>query len=200
MEREGVEVPATISIDADQIQRLKNMLKGSKPKFAQQLSIAINETQKKITVKASRAITEELAVKASVVKQKIKGKRATKSDLSAKVTVKASNRLSLREFGAKQNKRGVTYKISKTKGRKLIAGAFQGPKPGVVKISWRGNVFKREGKPRLPIVKRSGPSPWGVYVKSGKDPGIRKEARQILREQIERRIKFLKLKESGEIK
>lgn len=199
MECEGVEVPATISIDADQIQRLKVMLKGSKPKVAQQLSIAINETQKKITVKASRAITEELAVKASVVKQKIKGKRATKSDLSAKVTVKASNRLSLREFGAKQNKRGVTYKISKTKGRKLIAGAFQGPKPGVVKISWRGNVFKREGKPRLPIVKRSGPSPWGVYVKSGKDPSIRKEARQILREQIERRIKFLKLKESGEI-
>lgn len=193
-------MPATISIDADQIQRLKNMLKGSKPKVAQQLSIAINDTQKKITVKASRAITEELAVKASVVKQKIKGKRATKGDLSAKVTVKASNRLSLREFGAKQNKRGVTYKISKTKGRKLIAGAFQGPKPGVVKISWRGNVFKREGKPRLPIVKRSGPSPWGVYVKSGKDPGIRKEARQILREQIERRIKFLKLKESGEIK
>ena len=192
-------MPATISIDADQIQRLKVMLKGSKPKVAQQLSIAINETQKKITVKASRAITEELAVKASVVKQKIKGKRATKSDLSAKVTVKASNRLSLREFGAKQNKRGVTYKISKTKGRKLIAGAFQGPKPGVVKISWRGNVFKREGKPRLPIVKRSGPSPWGVYVKSGKDPSIRKEARQILREQIERRIKFLKLKESGEI-
>lgn len=193
-------MPATISIDADQIQRLKNMLKGAKPKVAQQLSIAINETQKKITVKASRAITEELAVKASVVKQKIKGKRATKGDLLAKVTVKASNRLSLREFGAKQNKRGVTYKISKTKGRKLIAGAFQGPKPGVVKISWRGNVFKREGKPRLPIVKRSGPSPWGVYVKSGKDPGIRKEARQILREQIERRIKFLKLKESGEIK
>lgn len=193
-------MPATISIDADQIQRLKVMLKGSKPKVAQQLSIAINDTQKKITVKASRAITEELAVKASVVKQKIKGKRATKGDLSAKVTVKASNRLSLREFGAKQNKRGVTYKISKTKGRKLIAGAFQGPKPGVVKISWRGNVFKREGKPRLPIVKRSGPSPWGVYVKSGKDPGIRKEARQILREQIERRIKFLKLKESGEIK
>ena len=193
-------MPATISIDADQIQRLKVMLKGSKPKVAQQLSIAINETQKKITVKASRAITEELAVKASVVKQKIKGKRATKGDLLAKVTVKASNRLSLREFGAKQNKRGVTYKISKTKGRKLIAGAFQGPKPGVVKISWRGNVFKREGKPRLPIVKRSGPSPWGVYVKSGKDPGIRKEARQILREQIERRIKFIQLKQSGEIK
>ena len=193
-------MPATISIDADQIQRLRNMLKGSKPKVAQQLSIAINETQKKITVKASRAITEELAVKASVVKQKIKGKRATKGDLLAKVTVKASNRLSLREFGAKQNKRGVTYKISKTKGRKLIAGAFQGPKPGVVKISWRGNVFKREGKPRLPIVKRSGPSPWGVYVKSGKDPSIRKEARQILREQIERRIKFIQLKQSGEIK
>ena len=193
-------MPATISIDTDQLDRLKKLFKDSKPKVAQQLSIAINETQKKITVKASRAITEELAVKSSVVKQKIKAKRATKSDLSAKVTVKASNRLSLREFGAKQNKKGVTYKISKTKGRKLIAGAFQGPKPGVVKISWRGNVFKREGKARLPIIKRSGPSPWGVYVKSGKDPGIRREARKVLREQIERRIKFIQLKQSGEIK
>lgn len=193
-------MPVRISIDNDQIQKLKSILKGSKPKIAQQLSIAVNETQKKIAVKASKAITEELAVKSSVVKQKIKGKRATKSDLSAKVTVKASNRLPLREFGAKQNKRGVTYKISKTKGRKLIVGAFQGPRPGAVKISWRGNVFKREGKPRLPIVKRSGPSPWGVYVKSGRDPAIRREARQILRKEVDRRIKFLKLKESGEIK
>jgi len=44
-----------------------------------------------------------------------------------------------------------------------------------------------------------GPSPWGVYVKKVNDPEIRMQAQQQLTKEIDKRIRYLKLKQSGQI-
>ena len=190
---------ATIKIDKRQIEKLRKVMNASPAKLVREVTTAINETQKKTLREVVKPVASELAVAQKVIKPSIKGQRSKKKELRASVTVIKTARISLREFKPKQNKKGVAYKISKTQGRKFMPSAFQGPKPGVSKVSWRGNVFKREGKSRLPIHKKSGPSVWGVYVKSKKDQGIRKDAERELRKQIERRIRFQKLKQSGAI-
>lgn len=190
---------AAIKIDKRQIEKLQKVMNASPAKLTREVTIAINETQKKTLREVVKPVASELAIAQKIIKTAIKGQRSKKKELRASVTVTKTERISLREFRPKQNKKGVAYKISKTKGRRMMPGAFQGPKPGAIKVSWRGNVFKREGKSRLPIHKKSGPSVWGVYVKSNKDRGIRKGAQKELSRQIQRRIRFQKLKQSGAI-
>lgn len=189
-----------ISVDMDQMVRLRKLLNQNDKRVSREVAIAINATSKTVASDIAKEVTKELATPQKTVKEQVrKGSRATAEKLGTTVTLRKSARLALRNFGARQNKKGVTYKISKTKGRKLIPSAFQGPRPGAVKVSWRGNVFIRAGKERLPIVKLSGPSPWGVFVKGGRDPVVRRDARKELRKQIEKRLRYLKLKQEGTI-
>jgi hypothetical protein len=109
----------------------------------------------------SKDIRESIAIKASDLKPVL---NISRYKSGATIRLKESQRLSLAKFGAKQNDKGVSYKIQKQSGRTFVAGAFQGQKPGAMKASWRGNVFKRVGKSRLPIQKLMGASAWGVFV------------------------------------
>jgi hypothetical protein len=60
-------------------------------------------------------------------------------------------------------------------------------------------VFKRVGEGRLPIIQLFGPSPWGVSIKNNlKKPTVKATKIELIK-QIERRIRFLKLKQSGAI-
>lgn len=189
-----------IEIPRDQIKRLEQAIAGTKKKLPKELAIAVNATAKKTKGAISKEIRNELATKKTAVDKTLKIKtKATASSLSSTVRVEETRRIPLRDFGARQTKRGVSYKISKTTGRKTVLGAFQGPKPGVMKASWKGNVFKRAGKARLPIVKLMGVSPWGVFVKKGLTQPSIAEATAELKKQIERRIRFINLKKSGDI-
>ena len=188
-----------IGVDSDQLKKLQKVLGSNQRKLPREINSAINKTLTKVQGFVAKEVTQEVAVSQKVVKKSLASKRSIASSLQGTVTLKQTRRISLRDFGARQTNKGVSYKISRTKGRKTVLGAFQGPKPGVMKASWRGNVFKRVGKKRLPIVKLSGPSPWGVYVINGDDPVVRKKARQELRKQIDRRLRFLELKKTGQI-
>ena len=179
---------------------------GNNAKYKQNLATAINSAKKKGESIIASKITEELAAPKKVVTKQLKRTdRASKTKLSSTITLVASvegsrsGRISLRQFKPRQNKKGVSYKTSKSKGRKTVLGAFQGPRPGLMKASWKGSVFKRVGASRLPIVKLFGPSPWGVYVKKNYDRKVRQDIKRELRKQIDRRIRFLKLKKSGTI-
>jgi len=211
-------VVAAIKIDKRQIQELAKAIEGSRTKVKKELNIAINETQKKVKSSVAKVVTQELSIAQKYVRSALRSKRSTAKTLAASVDLTKTGRLSLHLFTPKpkQNIKGVTYKVSKTKGRKLLPNAFQGPKstkqaqPGkkprktkayafTVKPSWGGKVFTREGNAKTPIHRADGPSPWGVYVKSKKDRRLRKEAKAELKKQIQRRIRFQKLKQSGAI-
>lgn len=191
------------TVNDRKIKELSKLLKGNAKKLNREIATAVNATAKKTESSMAKQVGQELATSQKNIKTTIKiVKKADKSGAtrpSAIVRQLQTKRLPLRDFGARQNKKGTSYKVSKTAGRKLIAGAFQGPKPGAMKSSWRGRVFKRVGKGRLPIVQLFGASPWGVFAKRKlKQPTVR-ESKLELRKQLERRIRFIKLKQSGAI-
>lgn len=196
-----------IEIDQRKLRQLADVA-GSGGKLKQNIATAINKTQTRGVSIAAKKITEELAAPQKVVKEQLrKGDKANKRKLQTSIRIVAnvkgsrSGRLALNKFSTKpkQNKAGVRYRVSKTKGSKVIPGAFQGPTPDVRKASWKNNVFRRVGKQRLPIVKLFGPSPWGVYVKNNYGRKTRKEIRKELRKQINERLRYLRLKNQGVI-
>lgn len=171
---------------------MKATIEKTGKKLKKELSIAVNATAKRSKSIIAKQVANELAVSQKDIKTTIsQSRRASESDISATVEVKKEKRLGLNKFGARQIKKGVSYKVSKSKGRSFIQGAFQGPKPGLMKASWKGNVFKRVGKARKPIIKLKGPSVWGVFVAGKKIGPSISEIEAELKKQIGERIRFL---------
>ena len=190
----------SVSVNSAEVQALARVLDGNAKEFRKQMAIAVNKVAGNAQKQIAKEVGKEIATPQKVIKTTISVKRAKVGvSPTATVTQKKTSRISLREFGAKQNKQGTTYKISKKGGRSLVAGAFQGPKPGVINVRTRGHVFKRTGKERLPIQKLMGPSPWGVTVKNKIDEVVVKFSRADLLKQIKERTRFLGLKKSGAI-
>lgn len=190
-----------IEIDSSQMMRLKEAVGRAGKKVAKELSAAINQVSKKTRLDMGRAIRETVALKKDQSEKPISvAMSSTPANLQALVRLKKTKRLGLRHFGAKQDRKGVTYKIGKKGGRKRINGAFQGPKPGVIKMSWKGNVFKRTGQKRLPIQQLNGVSAYGAYVKNDLTaPQVAAVFDQLVY-QIERRINLNVLRAEGLVK
>ena len=174
------------------IAKLQKSIGGTNRKITRELNTAINQTVRKASRLSTQEITQELAVAQKVVKEKIAVKKSKHTELRAVVTIQESRRIPLKDFKAKQNKRGVAYKISKRKGRNTIPGAFIVDKFG-------GNVFKRTNDSRGPLQSFRGASPWGVFRKQRSKKKVEKQVQKELRKQIQRRIRFIELKKSGAI-
>ena len=187
-----------IEIDAKQLKKLRDAVNRSGKKFAKELAGAINAVSKKTKLQIGRDIRATVAMKKDQAEKplSIRG-TATAENLLATVTLKKTKRLGLRHFGARQDKRGVSYKIDKHGGRKRADSAFQGPRPGVMKMSWKGNAFKRVGKERLPIIKLQGVSAFGAYAKNELSGPQVETIKAELTKQMERRIKLNILRAEG---
>lgn len=183
-----------ITVSVSGLMQLSEAVKGIEKDLKRNLSVAINATLGKGKSSIAKEIATELAASQKVIKQQIVSSKATTTDLQGRLVLKKSFRPPLRDFGAKQNKSGVSYRISKTSGRKTIKSAFQVQK-------WGGRVFIREGKERLPIRQLYGPSPWGVFVNPRRNltETQKKLLEAELGKQIDRRIRFLLLKAQGKI-
>lgn len=187
-----------IEIDKGQIERLRDSAKKSSRAFSKEIAAAINQVSKKTKLQIGRDIRNTVNLKKDEAEKPLSiTATASENSLQAVVTLKKTKRLGLRHFGARQDKTGASYKINKTGGRSRVKGAFAGPKPGVVRMKWKGNVFKRVGKSRLPIVQLKGVSAFGAYVKNDLDEPQVKMIREELTKQLERRIKLNVLRASG---
>lgn len=138
----------------------------------------------------AKEVTKELAVAQKVVRRHLKAKRVEPT--GALVRLEYQARIPLRDYKARQTKKGVSYKISKTKGRSKIASAFIVNKLG-------NHVFVRSGKSRLPIRKLYGPSPWGVFVVNKMTADLTPKVKSELTKQLAERLRFKTLKQSGAI-
>lgn len=119
----------------------------------------------------------------------------------AAVELKKSNRIPLRDFKAKQTRKGVSYRASKITGRKTITEAFQGPKRGVVSPVWNGRVFGRipnrfmkSNPKKQAIIQLFGASPWGVYVVNKLKVPTKRAVQAELKKQLIKRIQWRTLK------
>lgn len=189
-----------MKIDRQQINRLEKALGDKAKRLPQEIAIAINATAKKTKTNMSRQVRGELTLPAKSINQTLAvTRKASKQSLSGQVRLSKTKRIPLRDYKARQTKKGVSYKISKSGPRKTIASAFQGPRPGKINPSWNGRVFIRKGKSRLPITQKFGPSPWGSYVKKRMKPETKRATKLELRKQVEKRIRFRILKSRGVI-
>ena len=187
----------SIEIDTRDLEELERAAKAAKKSLPREVSIAVNKTAKQAQGQISREIRKELnAPKKAVDKSLSIPKKATKQKTGAVVRLAATKRIPLRDFGARQTRAGVSYRISKGDGRKTVHGAFQGPKPGAVFARFGGHVFKRRGRQRLPIQKLLGVSPWGVFTKRNLFKPVNLYTDQALRKQLERRIRLNVLRAS----
>ena len=173
--------------------RLAKALEGTSRQLKKELQIAINATAAKSKSIINKEIRSELALPAKSVNSLISvSRKATADQLGATVRVKRSKRPNLNEFSNRQTKVGVSAKISKTKPRTVVPGAFKVDK-------WGGAVAVRRTKTRLPIRKPRGPSPVGVLLKGKKLDPAREQTKAELQKQIDRRIRFINLKKAGTI-
>ena len=200
-------------VNSAKLKKISELLKNNPKKLKKEFSIAVNATAKIAKKDATDRIAGELATKKSSISKTITNPRkASASEPTAVVRVSKTKRIPLRDFGARQVGKGVSYKTSKSQGRKLAKSAFIPSQPGPKRDKKTGrfikrtrqpmlgaNVFKRQGKTRLPIVKLKGPSTWGVYKKKKMQPQTEKVVRRELTKQIDRRLRFLKLKKSGQL-
>lgn len=129
----------------------------------------------------SKGIRTHINIKAGDLKNELK---VAKHKTGASITLRESDRLSLKYFDAKQNKKGVTYKINKGRGRGFIPSAFIVNKLG-------GNVFKRVSKSRLPISKLMGASAWGTFVVKSMYKPTGRDLDQKFNQRLRHEIDFL---------
>lgn len=184
-----------ITLDVEGIDELTKALGGAAKRLPRELTIAVNATAKKVATNMSKQVRGELVVKAADLKKVLRVKsRANKGNITAVVQLDEKRRLTLKSFGARQIRSGVSYKISKSSGRKTVPGGFMGPRPGVKAAKLRGHAFKRTGSARYPIVLLHGVSPWGVYTRRGMLPQTIQDGVRELNKQIARRIRFNVLK------
>lgn len=183
-----------ITIDPRTLRKLEATLTQTPQRIPREVAIAINDTARTQKTAISNAIRQRIALKKADIDPYLKFTRATPTILSSRLTLSKSERIPLKRFGAKQTKRGVTYRIAKSDPRQRRPDAFG---PDITRFG--GHVFRRAGDKRLPIVKLFGPSPWGVFVKAKLTGPIKRDTQALLHKNIERRIKFILLKQAGTI-
>jgi hypothetical protein len=184
-----------ISLTADRLAQLDRDLVAIKNGVPMAISGAINETLAETRTAMSRGITEKVAIKARDIKPHLAVIRSTPKTLAGTLKLSESSRIRLKYFGARQTKQGVTYRISRDGGRKMIRSAFG---PNTPRLG--GQVFRRAGKTRLPLIgPMKGPSPWGVVVKSGMDKTAAIDAQAALEKNLGQRVNYLVLKAGGQL-
>ena len=106
-----------ISVDMDQMVRLRKLLNQNDKRVSREVAIAINATSKKVASDIAEEVTKELATPQKTVKEQIrKGSRATATKLGTTVTLRKSSRLALRNFGARQNKKALPTRSARRRG------------------------------------------------------------------------------------
>ncbi len=124
-------------------------------------SRAINHTLSKAVTAGNRAVIKEWNIKTKDLKGYETIQRANVNTQVAKIIIK-SRSISLFKFNARQLKRGVSYKIKKSKGREVLLHSFIAK----TKSGYTG-VFTRKGKKRLPINTFKSISPSSMYKGKG---------------------------------
>ena len=166
------------------------------------VAIGVNSTMKKTRKELRKTLAKQMDVKmpAKAFKGAIRPKAiAAKSHLQATLALEKGRAISLRYFRPTQTKRdGTSVRMNNAipgkAGRTFLPNAFVVKRLG-------NTVFERayqgKGSKRLPIVQQFGPN-FGQLMKAA---GIKDMAVSLIRKElpkrIQRRIRFLLLKQSG---
>jgi hypothetical protein len=180
-----------ITFNPRKVKAMIDAIKDTSFKLKKEFAIVLNKTAKAGERIIAKEVSKELNTSIKAIADTIHQRgTATIESLSSSVNVAKTNRIPLKRFGARQTRAGTSYKISKTRGRKVAKSAF---------IAIGGHVFRRRGKSRLPIFKLYGPSPWGVAVVGNKIEPSKDQITRELTKQMNRRVDYILKKKTGVI-
>ena len=152
-----------IKFDERKLRRLEHTLRGIPRAMPRVMARSINKTAVSARASAARKISAVFRMKISDIKKGIRLRKASSSRWMAELYF-YGRRQPLLAFGARQTKKGVSYQIGRTTGRKRADSAFIQTMPS----SGHMGVFKRKGMERLPIQELFGVSVGHVFRTSGR--------------------------------
>jgi len=144
-------IEVDIVFDKKKMEMAQAMLSGIKNGFPKAVSRAINRTATTTNVQASKLIKKEYTIKGGT-----KGTvtKATTSMLAGNINFKGRPRL-LRNFSMGITKKGITARVKRSSGRRLIPRTFIRP---LVGSNVPGVLQRKKGAARYPIEVLHGPS------------------------------------------
>lgn len=196
----------TLKIDYESAEALKTLMRGVEKDIRKEVKVAVNKAGKSMESQMAKMVRTEINVSSRAVKKVITRPRlASETQLRTEIVVAKNKRISLKEFGARQSKTGVSYRISKKGGKKTIKGAF-------IVESLGGHVYVRsgpkvemtrgkyKGQKRQQIFKRFGPSIWGYFANKKVLLDVQTRANAELEKQVAERVRFLTVKAANKLK
>jgi hypothetical protein len=142
----------SIKLDLAEIKQMERRVrKGAVPKAAAR---AINRVAESVRADVVRRMRQHRGLKARTIREALTIRRAGATQLLAEV-IASGLPIPLREYSARQTRKGVTVMVNPTRGRKLIVS--KGNKAFTIG-KFGKHVFVRQGSKRLPIKKLFGPS------------------------------------------
>jgi hypothetical protein len=167
----------TMKIREEHAQELEQALRDIPGGIEKAFARASMRVAKQGVTLISADITGRVNIKKKDLKKVLRAKK--RGNTSAMSELDKSGRFPLKYFGAKQAKKGVTYKIEKSGKRSLALSAF-GPEiprlgrhvfkrasPVEVPPKYKGrNKGKKKRHDNLPIIPLFGVSPWGTFVRN----------------------------------
>lgn len=176
----------SIQVDMASMAEAKQELRDDIDKLRKVISGAVNDTAKHEKSFMSQQIRDKVNLKKKDLDPFLTLERASPEKLTASVTLKKTDRIELKDFGARQTAKGVTYRIERGGALKRISDAF-GPK--IPRLG--GQVFRRQGKKRLPLTnKLRGPSAWGVFVVNNMRRPTEEDAKAYLNNRLRHRLEY----------
>jgi hypothetical protein len=181
-----------VVIDPRQEAEIRELLKGVEGGAGKAISAAINSTARTGRSKLARAIGKIINMPVgseenrrtpgglhTISEYVRRGRHATPDRLASEVKV-TREEIPLSAFGARQTKGGVSVLVRRSEGRKVLKGTFLARmKSGHI------GVFHREGKKRLPILERFGPTPLGVLLGT---PGLKDEVDKNIQQDFQKNL------------
>lgn len=137
-----------INVSWDGLGAIRELLLRAAKVSPQATSRALNRTIDVARTNVTRALVSQTGLKFGRVRKATSVLRSSSTSLSAELRAR-DGYTSLRDFGARQTKRGVS--AAPWGRRQVFDGAF------IVKL-YGGHVYKREGRKRFPIQKLYGPA------------------------------------------
>ena len=184
---------------------LTKTLADTPKQIPKETAIAINKTAKGHIIDIAKEFRKHIKINVKGSKEALEqDHKATPKKLGTIVRVKPMARLSLKRFGAKQSKAGVSYQIAKQGGKSVIPSAFG---PNIARLG--NHVFTRKN-PYVPggdknanralSKMKKGPSMLAVYEKHKMKKWSQKQVNVRLNKEIQKRVDFILYKRSPEAK
>jgi len=148
---------------------------------------AINKTARGLRTQISKRVRKDVAIKASTVKDSLSIQKARRRPQPVAVLDVDPKPIPLKHYGARQVRKGVSVRVKKAGGRKLVKSAF------IVK-KYGSHVYQRKGKARLPLKRLLGPSVRNIVEPMRSD--LEHYIKKTLDKQIKQAIEWEILKES----